>query len=165
MHKKRVTIIGILFAVIVIAAGLIVASNTQTDTSNNQSLDSTKTQTTTNEDEGDSTAADTANNSGYITLANYDQNQGAYADVKKVYFFHASWCSICQGIEKEIIADVSRIPDGVVLIKTDFDTAIDLRKKYGVTYQYTFVQIDNNGNEIAQWSATSLDKAINGIKS
>jgi len=27
------------------------------------------------------------------------------------------------------------------------------------------VQIDNNGNETAQWSASSLDKVIAGIKS
>lgn len=101
----------------------------------------------------------------YITLADYNKDPSKYADSKKVYFFHASWCPICQGIDKEINADMSKIPAGVTLIKTDFDSSTDLRQKYGVTTQYTFVQVDNSGNETAQWSATSLDKAIAGIKS
>lgn len=101
----------------------------------------------------------------YVTLADYNKDPSKYADSKKVYFFHASWCPICQGIDKEINADMSKIPAGVTLIKTDFDSSTDLRQKYGVTTQYTFVQVDNSGNEAAQWSATSLQKAIDGIKS
>lgn len=101
----------------------------------------------------------------YVTLADYNKDPSKYADTKKVYFFHASWCPICQGIEKEINADMSRIPAGVTLIKTDFDNSTDLRKKYGVTVQYTFVQFDNDGNEVAQWSASSLSDAVAGIKS
>jgi len=101
----------------------------------------------------------------YVTLDDYNKDTSKYADSKKVYFFHASWCPICRGIDKEINADMSKIPDGVTLIKTDFDNSTDLRQKYGVTTQYTFVQVDSNGNETAQWSATSLTKAIDGIKS
>ncbi len=109
---------------------------------------------------------DTMSKSGsYVTLADYNANPTKYADSKKVYFFHASWCPICQGIEKEINADMSKIPAGVTLIKTDFDNSTELRQKYGVTTQYTFVQVDNSGNETAQWSASSLDKVIAGIKS
>lgn len=100
----------------------------------------------------------------YVTRADYDQDPNKYQDSKRVYFFHASWCPICQGINKEIEADMSKIPAGVTLIKTDFDSSTDLRQKYGVTTQYTFVQVDASGNETAQWSATSLDKAIAGIK-
>ncbi len=101
----------------------------------------------------------------YVTLAEYNKNPSNYADSKKVYFFHASWCPICQSIDKEINADMSKIPAGVTVIKTDFDSSVELRQKYGVTTQYTFVQVDNNGNETAQWSATSLARAIDGIKS
>ena len=100
----------------------------------------------------------------YVTLDDYNKDPSKYADSKKVYFFHASWCPVCQSIDKEIVADTSKIPAGVTLIKTDFDSSKDLRQKYGVTAQYTFVQVDNNGNETAQWSATSLQKAIDGIK-
>lgn len=101
----------------------------------------------------------------YVTLADYNSNSAKYAETKKVYFFHASWCPICRGIDEDISADLSKIPAGVTFIKTDFDSATELRQKYGVTTQYTFVQVDDNGNETAQWSATSLSKAIAGIKS
>ena len=32
----------------------------------------------------------------YVTLADYDKDPSKYADSKKVYFFHASWCPICR---------------------------------------------------------------------
>ncbi len=105
-----------------------------------------------------------AKHGSYVTLANYTKDPNSYADSKKVYFFHASWCLICQGIDKEASADMTKVPADVTLIKTDFDTATELRKKYGVTTQYTFVQVDASGNETAQWSATSLADALAGIK-
>lgn len=101
----------------------------------------------------------------YVTLAEYNNNPDAFKDTKKVYFFHASWCSVCQAIDKEINADLSKIPNGVTIIKTDFDNSTDLRKKFGVTTQYTFVQVDAVGNEVSQWVATSFNSVLSGIKS
>ena len=70
-------------------------------------------------------------------------------------FFHAAWCPICRGIEAEINADVSTIPDGVYILKVDYDTAIALRQKYGVTVQHTFVQVDASGNALQKFSDAS----------
>lgn len=100
----------------------------------------------------------------YVTLADYESNKSAYADSTKVYFFHAPWCPICKGIDEEITADTSKIPDGVTLIKTDYDSNTTLRQKYGVTYQYTFVQVDGSGNEVKQWTATNYDEVVDGMK-
>lgn len=100
----------------------------------------------------------------YITLAAYNANKAKYADSTKVYFFHAPWCPVCKGIDEEISADTSKIPDGVTLIKTDYDSNTALRQKYGVTYQYTFVQVDGSGNEVKQWSATNYDEVVDGMK-
>jgi thioredoxin 1 len=36
----------------------------------------------------------------------------------------------------------------------DFDDSIELRKKYGVTVQHTFVQIDSSGGAIGKWSGS-----------
>ena len=99
----------------------------------------------------------------YVTLADFESNKESFSDQKKVHFFHASWCPICKSIDEDITSDPSQIPSGTTFIKTDFDSSTALRQKYGVTTQYTFVQIDNDGNEVAQWSATSLDRAIAGI--
>ena len=109
--------------------------------------------------------ASAATHGTYVTLADYNANASKFADSKKVYFFHASWCPICKGINAEIEADITKVPAGVTIIKTDFDTSLDLRKKYGVTTQYTFVQFDGNGTQLAKWSATSLSAAVAGVKS
>jgi thiol-disulfide isomerase/thioredoxin len=100
----------------------------------------------------------------YVTLASFNADASLYNSQKKVYFFHAPWCPICKSIDEDISSDTSQIPSGTTFIKTDYDSNTSLRQKYGVTYQYTFVQVDNNGNELKQWSATNLDKAIAGIQ-
>ncbi len=42
----------------------------------------------------------------------------------------------------------------MTIVVVDFDTANDLRQKYGVTVQHTFVQVDAEGNELAKWSGS-----------
>ena len=42
----------------------------------------------------------------------------------------------------------------MTIVVVDFHTANDLRQKYGVTVQHTFVQVDAEGNELAKWSGS-----------
>lgn len=163
MNKKSSIIVAILVALALVGGGVYALNSNQNKKESDklaiQSESSTETDTTTVTD-GDAMSK----HGSYVTLADYNADQSKYADSKKVYFFHASWCPICRGIDKEINSDMSTIPTGVTLIKTDFDTETMLRQKYGVTTQYTFVQVDDNGNQTAKWSATNLDKVIAGIK-
>ncbi|PID32284.1 hypothetical protein CR970_01245 [Candidatus Saccharibacteria bacterium] len=100
----------------------------------------------------------------YVALADYNADPAKYADATKVYYFHADWCPVCQKVDKAIVEDgAAKLPDNVVLIKTDYDDNTDLRKKYGITYQYTFVQVDQDGNKVKQWTATSYDDVAKGI--
>jgi thiol-disulfide isomerase/thioredoxin len=100
----------------------------------------------------------------YVTLSEYKKDCAKFSNTNIVYFFHATWCPTCQGIEKEITADMARIPVGVTIVKTDYDTEKDLKAKYGVTVQTTFVQIDKNGDKIAKYTAANLADAVAGIK-
>ena len=182
MNKKALVIVSIVVGLLLVGGGVIAYSNNQNDKKEQEKMAMEKKATdeammkkeeaaAMEKDkmakEGDAMKKDDvmSKQGSYVTLADYNKDSSKYADSKKVYFFHASWCPICQGIDKEINADMSKIPAGVTMIKTDFDSSTDLRQKYGVTTQYTFVQVDGNGNETAQWSATSLDKAIDGIES
>jgi thiol-disulfide isomerase/thioredoxin len=182
MNKKALVIVAVVVGLLLVGGGALAYSNNQNDKKEQEKMameKKTDSQAMMKKDEaaamekdkmakeGDTMSKDDAmaKQGSYVTLADYNKDPSKYADSKKVYFFHASWCPICQGIDKEINADMSKIPAGVTLIKTDFDGSTELRQKYGVTTQYTFVQVDNNGNETAQWSATSLDKAVAGIKS
>lgn len=69
----------------------------------------------------------------------------------KLLFFHAAWCTQCQQLEKSITS--VGVPDGVAIIKVNYDIQNDLRKKYGVTLQTTVVRIDNQGNLVKKFVA------------
>jgi thiol-disulfide isomerase/thioredoxin len=80
-------------------------------------------------------------------------------------FFHAPWCPICKAIETEITGNSGTIPEGVTILKVDFDSATELRKKYGVTVQHTFVQVRADGSVIAKWSdSTSLAGVLRKVQ-
>jgi len=175
MNKKLMIIAAVIVGTLLIGGGALAYNNSQNSKNEAEKMAMEK-KTSTNDSmvkddamkkDGDSMKKDDvmSKSSSYVTLAEFNADSAKYADSKKVYFFHASWCPICQGIDKEIKADMNKIPTGVTLIKTDYDNSTELRQKYGVTTQYTFVQVDNNGNETAQWSATNLDKVVAGIKS
>jgi thiol-disulfide isomerase/thioredoxin len=72
-----------------------------------------------------------------------------------VLFFHASWCPSCRSLSKNIEENMTAIPDGVSILKVDYDKESDLKKKYEVTNQHTLVQVDANGNLIKKWSGSS----------
>lgn len=90
----------------------------------------------------------------YITLADYDGDRGAFAATDVVLFFNADWCSTCKVARDNIQADLASIPAGLTIVVVDFDTATELREKYGVTVQHTFVQVDADGNELTKWSGS-----------
>lgn len=100
----------------------------------------------------------------YVTHDDWMMHKDAYKNTKQVLFFAASWCPDCKAIDKALMADASSIPDGVSVVKVDYDKATDLRKQYGVTMQHTFVQVDDMGKEVAQWSATKPADVLKGLK-
>ena len=71
-----------------------------------------------------------------------------------VLFFHASWCPSCRGLNSDIEANANAIPEGVSILKVDYDKETELKKKYGVTTQHTLVQVDKDGNLIKKWSGS-----------
>lgn len=88
----------------------------------------------------------------YLTKAEYQSQMAQRAGTKVVYFFHASWCPTCRATEKAI--DEDGIPAGLTVVKVDFDSETDLRKTYGITQQHTFVQVDEDGDELAKWTGS-----------
>lgn len=97
--------------------------------------------------------------SSYIayTPETYSANQSK----KRVLFFYASWCPTCQAADKDINSKIDQIPTDVVILKTNYDTESELKKKYNITYQHTFVYVDENGNEIDKWNGGELKEIIN----
>lgn len=77
----------------------------------------------------------------------------ALAEKKNVIlFFHASWCPTCKSADKNFLSETP--PANTVVLKVDFDSNIELRKKYGVTYQHTFVSL--NADETLKKKASGV---------
>jgi len=92
----------------------------------------------------------------------YDSSKLAYAnDGHVILFFNASWCPTCRALDKDIKQNISNIPSGVTILNVNYDNSTDLKKKYGVTYQHTLVEVDSQGNMIKKWQGSrSLNSLI-----
>ncbi len=99
----------------------------------------------------------------YLTWEDYDK-AGMMAEGTTVLFFHADWCPACQGVDKAFQTSPELIPAGVTVVKVNYDTQTDLRQKYEVTTQTTFVQLDADGNAVKKWTAAEADQALAPIE-
>ncbi len=68
---------------------------------------------------------------------------------KTVLFFHADWCPSCRAADIWIGGDT--IPANLSILKVDYDTSDELKKKYWVLSQHTFVQVDKEWNMLEKW--------------
>jgi thiol-disulfide isomerase/thioredoxin len=84
-------------------------------------------------------------------FVNWEEVNLADLDGKIVLDFSATWCPSCVQIKKDIENSLSDIPADVTIVLVDYDSNKDLRVKYGVTSQHTFVQVKNNGEKIKLW--------------
>lgn len=138
--------IGIVVGVLVIAgiAFFTLSGETKTDTVKEDSA--SETELTSNDEE--TTVA-----SGSFETYSSEKVAAAPGDV--VIFFHASWCPSCRTLSANIDENTEKIPLGTTILKADYDTETELKKKYGVTTQHTLVQVDKDGNMIKKWSGGS----------
>lgn len=98
----------------------------------------------------------------------YSQSQYDALLGKKPFalFFHAPWCHICRGMEEDILANLSSFADGTVILKADYDTETELKKKYGIRSQSVIVLIDASGKVVETLVAptsTELKSSFAGI--
>lgn len=70
---------------------------------------------------------------------------------RKLLFFHAPWCPQCRAIESDINRE--GVASGLNIIKVDYDSNQELRQKYGVTIQTTFVEVGDDGGLISKFVA------------
>ncbi len=89
---------------------------------------------------------------------------------RRILFFYASWCPTCKPADTNFTKNESKIPEDVTLIRVNYnDPETDqeekeLAKQYGITYQHTFVQIDNSGKEVTKWNGGQINELLSNIK-
>lgn len=144
MNKKTLVII----CVIVLAVG-----GSAIYLLNNPSSQQTEEKTTEK-----STQSNTPSKAG--NYVDYSDDTIAKTSGTKLLFFHAPWCPQCRALDTDI--KKSGVPDGVTIIKVDYDTNQQLRQKYGVTIQTTFVKVTDNGDLIEKFVAYD-DPTLNAV--
>ena len=80
------------------------------------------------------------------SYSEYSEAAVKSATGNKVLFFAASWCPSCVSADKTMKSET--IPEGLNVFKVDYDSNVDLRKKYGVTGQHTFVLVNDNMEKV-----------------
>ena len=103
-------------------------------------------------------SADTATGR-YITYSGENTANTKYS--ANIIFFYAPWCPECRAFKEAIQAET--IPDGTQILEADFDSSTDLKKKYGVTLQSSFVRVDNSGELQSKWVGYGKDKSLNTV--
>jgi thioredoxin 1 len=89
---------------------------------------------------------------------------------RRVLFFYASWCPTCRPADADFTQNENQLPEDVTVIRVNYndpDTDQEeknLAQKYGITYQHTFVQIDEQGNEVTKWNGGKLSELVSRIK-
>jgi thioredoxin 1 len=77
-----------------------------------------------------------------------------------VLFFKADWCPTCRAADADIKANLSNIPGDLTILEVNYDNSKELKKKYGVTYQHTFVQVDAQGTMLKKWGGSGTLAAL-----
>ena len=72
-----------------------------------------------------------------------------------VYFFAATWCPDCQATYKDLKANFSMLPMGFTLVFVNYDKAKELKTKYGITAQHTFVLVGPAGEKKKVWTGST----------
>jgi len=106
----------------------------------------------------------TTTNSRYISYSEQALEEATQDGNRALLFFHADWCPTCRAAEKDILSKIDQVPDDLTILKADYDTERELKKKYQVAVQHTFVQVDQNGNQLTKWSGGGLQDILNLIK-
>lgn len=149
-------IIGII-ALLILSSGVLIFTSGNEDVS---------TSTNTTEDVATQPVEKNDLNNTQADGSYIEYSDTSFADKKdtnRVLFFHASWCSVCNFYESEI--EQNGVPANVTIFKIDYDTAAELKEKYDVTVQSTFIQVDQNGDELQSWPYANGLNNINDLYS
>ena len=72
-----------------------------------------------------------------------------------VYYFAATWCPDCQATYRDLKVNFTRLPANLTLVFVNYDKANELKKKYGITVQHTFVVIGPSGEKKKVFNGTT----------
>lgn len=104
-----------------------------------------------------STAEQSASRATVLSFESEAQVNALAAQGTTVVFFYAAWCPNCRATIAELNARWAEVNPDLTVIIADYDKEAALKGKFGVTYQDTFVLLDEAGNSVKSWNAGGVD--------
>jgi len=144
--NNKALIPTILIAIILIVGGFVLVNN-DSDTSKTNTNSESESVAIVESDNSNSSEMENKRLGSFVDFS--EEQLVATADTQQVVFFHAEWCSTCRFYEKQI--ETSGVPEGVTILKADYDEDKELKERYGVTVQSTCVLLDDNGEVERTW--------------
>lgn len=163
MTNKHITYI-LLALLVIIVIGFFATQTTNNQSGTNGNRQSNYPPTNTNVDNNEAAEQNTATPSP-DRFKDYDAEQIANSDAEHIIlFFHANWCPSCKALEEDIKANQASIPDNMEIYKVSFDTATELKSRYGVRVQHSLLEINQNGEaESTILHSSTLASLVNSI--
>ena len=172
MQRGSSMVVGIIIvAALLIGGALIFGGDSGSENSavNNQTQSNETVST-----ENVSTDSDNINESVTNESSRYvEYSEGVleeHAEKRRVLYFYASWCPTCRPLDADLRSQSNRIPEDVVIVRvnykdSDTDGAEDaLADEYDVAYQHTFVEINEEGNEVQKWNGGQIEEVLSRLK-
>lgn len=149
--KSQYLILGVVVAV-ALGEGFFFLNNTTAPSPVNNEVLETQEKPATEETTKNTDAP--ALSDRYLDYSSDNLAKATENNSKAVIFFAAlKWCPSCQSADRDLKENFSKVPTNVTIMKVDYDTATELKQKYAITMQDTFVQIDASGKEITRWNS------------
>jgi thioredoxin 1 len=99
---------------------------------------------------------------GKVVFTSLDEARALAAVGPTVLFFNANWCPTCRAEIRQIDARFSELGT-ITVVVVDYDSNAKLRKSYGVTYQHTYVQINEDGEKLALWNGGGIEGILKNV--
>lgn len=157
MSKTLLTIVGIIAIITVVTAAVFLLSS---EDDRQAEIPNQTTQTNQVEVTDETTSEPVAESSVVGSYVDYQQGQTLQSSAtnKTVVFFHADWCPTCRFFENDI--NETGVPNGIIIVKADYDVETELKAQYSVNVQSTFVLLDENGEVEKTWP---FSRGLDGI--
>ncbi len=159
--NRKITIGIVAIIIFAVGIGIYASNNSKTEMVKDDAMRQKDTNVMVKKDEGAMTnKEDAMMKAGSYESYEISKVAMASATHDVVLFFRAGWCPTCVALDKDIRAHLKDIPESLTILDVNYDNSAVLKKKYGVTYQHTFVQVDAQGNLIKKWSGSPTLSAL-----
>ena len=155
MSKKGIYLIIVMVIVVfVVGISFVLKGGSNTDTPQKPAAFTQEPGESAMQTSGDTEAMEQTGASAKYVPFSDAALADATSEGRAVLFFAAlAWCPTCQTADKDLQANLDKIPADVTVLRVDYDNDSASKQKYNVVVQDTFVQVDEAGQPVAVWNS------------